>query len=369
MKLRYKVLIAVIGLIAVSGLALALVLSHDSPCTGASSPQTPTSMRAVVRRCYGPPEVVRLDYIARPALADDAVLIRVHAASLNPLDWHLIRGNPYIMRAGLGIGAPKDAVLGVDFAGTVEAVGRTVTQFKPGDAVFGGAHGAFADYVTVRGNESIALKPDNLTFEQAAAVPVAGLTALQALRDYAKVQPGQKVLINGASGGVGLFAVQIAKSLGASVTGVSSSKSARLVGSLGADHLVDYTREDYADGHQVYDVILDLVGNRSLADNRRALKPDGTYIGIGGGLPRDGGLLGPLIGAMKGVAVAKFVSQKIVFFEADLNQKDLNVLRDLIQSGKVSPVVDRQFTLAQAAQALDYLEEGHAHGKIVLTVD
>jgi NADPH:quinone reductase-like Zn-dependent oxidoreductase len=369
MKLRYKVLIAVIGLIAVSGLALALVLSHDSPCTGASSPQTPTSMRAVVRRCYGPPEVVQLDHIARPALADDAALIRVHAASLNPLDWHLIRGNPYIMRAMLGIGAPKDVRLGVDFAGTVEAVGRNVTRFKPGDAVFGGADGAFAEYVTVRGSGSVALKPDALTFEQAAGVPVAGLTALQALRDYAKVQPGQKVLINGASGGVGLFAVQIAKTLGASVTGVSSTKSAGLVSSLGADHVIDYTREDYADGRQLYDVVLDLVGNRSLTENRHALKTNGIYLGIGGGLPSDGGLLGPLIGAMKGAAVGRFVSQRIVFFEADLNQKDLDVLRDLIQSGKVSPVVDRQFALAQAAQALEYLEEGHAHGKIILTVD
>jgi NADPH:quinone reductase-like Zn-dependent oxidoreductase len=357
-------------LIAVSGLAVVLVLSHDSACaTGPSAAQTAASMRAVVRRCYGSPDVVRVDYIARPALADDRVLVRVRAVSLNPLDWHYIRGNPYIMRAMMGIGAPKDPRLGVDFAGTVEAVGRHVTQFKPGDAVFGGAQGAFAEYVTVRGRGSIALKPDALTFEQAAAVPVAAITALQALRDYGKVQPGQKVLINGASGGVGLFAVQIAKVLGASVTAVSSSRSLGLVSSFGVDHVIDYTQQDYADGSQIYDVILDLVGNRSLTENRRVLKPNGVYIGIGGGSPRDGGVLGPLIGAMKGAALARFVSQRLVFFEADLNQKDLEVLRELIQSGQVAPVIDRQFTLAQAARALDYLEDGHAHGKIVLTVD
>jgi NADPH:quinone reductase-like Zn-dependent oxidoreductase len=370
MKLRYKVLIAVIGVIAASGLALALVLSHATPCgTVPAATPTATSMKALVRRCYGPPEVVQLDQIARPAVADDAVLVRVHAVSLNPLDWHVLRGDPYIMRAGMGIGAPKDVRFGVDFAGTVEAVGRNVTRFKPGDAVFGGTQGAFAEYVTVGGSGPVALKPDALTFEQAAAVPVAGITALQALRDYGKVQPGQKVLINGASGGVGLFAVQIAKALGASVTGVSSSKSIGLVASLGADQLIDYTRQDYADGSQLYDVILDLVSNRSLAENRRALKPNGIYIGLGGGSPRDGGLLGPLIGAMKLATAAHFVSQRLLFFEADLNQKDMDVLRDLIQSGKLSPVVDRQFALDQAARALDYLEDGHAHGKIVLTLD
>jgi NADPH:quinone reductase-like Zn-dependent oxidoreductase len=368
MKLRHKILGAA-ALVIVAGLStLALVLSHDAPC-GAVSEGDPTaaSMKAVVRRCYGAPEVLRLAYVTRPSLADDAVLVKVRAAALNPLDWHMMRGDPYIMRAGLGIGTPKDIRLGIDFAGTVEAVGRNVTQFKQGDAVFGATDGAFAEYVSVAANGAVTLKPDSLTFEQAAAVPVAGLTALQALRDHGKVQPGQRVLINGAAGGVGLLAVQIGKELGAEVTGVSSSKNAALVNSMGASRVIDYTREDYADGSRRYDVILDLVGNRSLSDNRRALLPTGIYIGIGGGTPSEGGLLGPVVGALKQLLLAPFVSQKLVLFEAQLSQKDLASLSELIGAGKLTPVIDRQFTFAHVAQAISYLEQGHAHGKVVIT--
>lgn len=370
MRPRNKILSAVALVLVLGVSALALLLSHDTPCdTTIPAARTAASMKAVVYRCYGPPTVVRVDYIPRPSLADDAVLVRVRATALNPLDWHIIRGDPYIMRGMLGIGAPKDIRLGTDFAGTVEAVGKQVTQFKPGDAVFGGADGAFAEYVSVRASGGVALKPASLTFEQAAAIPVAGLTALQALRDHGELKPGQRVLVNGASGGVGIFAIQIAKALGAEVTGVASSKSAALVSSLGATRVIDYGREDYADGSQRYDVILDLIGNRSLTENRRALKPHGIYIGIGGGTPREGGFLGPVIGALKQSMVAPFISQKLGLFEAKLTQADLVRLGDLVQAGKVTPVIDKRFTFEQAAQAIDYLEQGHAHGKVVLIPD
>jgi NADPH:quinone reductase-like Zn-dependent oxidoreductase len=370
LRLRYKIISAVGLLIVASLVAVALVLSHDAPC-GPAHPAAPTaaSMRAVVHRCYGTPQVLKVDSIARPLLADDGVLIRVRAASINPLEWHLVRGNPYVMRAALGIGVPKDIRLGIDFAGTVEAVGKRVTQFKPGDEVFGGADGALAEYVTVPASGPVTLKPQSLTFVEAAAIPIAGLTALQALRDHGNVKPGQKVLINGAAGGVGVFAVQIGKALGAEVTGVASTKSAALVSSLGATRVIDYTRENYADASGGYDVILDLVGNRSLSENRRALKPTGVYIGIGGGTPEEGGLLGPVSGALKQMVVAPFVSQKLVLFEARLDQNDLVSLRELIQAGKLRIVIDRQFTFAQAREALSYLEQGHAHGKVVITPD
>jgi NADPH:quinone reductase-like Zn-dependent oxidoreductase len=369
MTRRRKVLTFILILVAGALGAFALVLSHDSPCGAAPAlPADTTPMKASVYRCYGPPEVVKLEEVAKPLPAEDRVLVKVHAASVNPLDWHYIRGNPYIMRAGVGIGAPSDTRLGVDFSGTVESVGKSVTRFKPGDEVFGGRSGAFAQYVSVRENGALVLKPANVTFEQAAAVPVAAITALQALRDQGKLQTGQRILINGASGGVGTFAVQIAKTFGADVTAVCSTRNAGMVKAIGADHVIDYTQQDYTRGSEQYDLILDTVGNRALLDNRRVLKPHGTYIGIGGGGPSDGGFIGPLFGVIKELALSPFVSQRFVAFEAQLNKEDLAILADLMQSGKVTPVIDRRYELTQTAEAIQYLEQGHARGKVVIAV-
>src|SRR5437667_827475 len=331
---------------------------------------TPTHpMRAIVYCDYGLANL-KLEDVEKPVPNDDQVLVKVRAASVNPYDWHFIEGTPYLMRAmGVGLRKPKDTRLGVDFAGTVEAVGKNVTQFKPGDEVFGGRGGAFAEYVCPRADRAVALKPANITFEQAASVNIAGITALQALRDKGKVQAGQKVLINGASGGVGTFAVQIAKSLGADVTGVCSTKNVDLVRSLGADHVIDYTKEDFAKGEQRYDVILDNVPNHSLSECRRILNPNGKYVMIGGGGPNDSRWIGPFGRVINTMILSPFVSQKMGMMMADPSQKDLAVLADMIQSGKVKPVIDRTYKLSEVPEAIRYLEQGHARGKVVITVD
>ena len=368
MKRRYKVLGAVSMLVVVALSSLALVLSHNSPCAVAQAqPAGVQSMKAVVHRCYGPPEVLRLEDIARPTLADDRVLIKVHAASVNPLDWHLMRGEPYLIRGMAGLGAPDDIRLGVDFAGTVETVGKNVKRFKPGDEVFGGADGAFGEYVSLAENGALALKPSNLTFEQAAAVPIAAITALQALRDAGKIQRGQKVLINGASGGVGTFAVQIAKVFGAEVSGVCSTRNLAMVRSIGADHVIDYTRGDFTRGSQRYDLILDNVGTHSLSEYRRVLNPRGALIIVG--TQDKGRWLGVLSALIKAKLVAPFVRQKLVFILAELKADDLGTLRDLMQAGKVTPVIDRRYRLSEVPEAIRYLEAGHAQGKVVISLD
>ena len=326
-------------------------------------------MQAIVYCDYGSADVLRLENIEKPVPADDQVLVKVRAAAVNPLDWHYMRGTPYIMRIEAGLRKPKDTRMGVDFAGTVEAVGRNVTRFKPGDDVFGGRSGALAEYVTVRADRAVVLKPPNLRFEQAAAVPIAAITALQGLRDKGKIQPGQKVLINGASGGVGTFAVQIAKSFGANVTGVCSTRNLDLVRSIGADQVIDYTKEDYTKSGQRYDVILDNVGNRSLLDNRRVLNPKGKYVLIGGGGPNDQGWIGPLAGPIKALLLSPFVSQDMGMLLAKLNKEDLTILGDLMQAGKVTPVIDRRYRLSEVPAAIRYLEEGHARGKVVITLE
>ncbi|PYL20674.1 MAG: alcohol dehydrogenase [Verrucomicrobia bacterium] len=326
-------------------------------------------MRAIVYCDYGLANL-KLEDVEKPVPNDDQVLVKVRAASVNPYDWHFIEGTPYLMRAmGVGLRKPKDTRLGVDFAGTVEAVGKNVTQFKPGDEVFGGRGGAFAEYVCPRADRAVALKPANITFEQAASVNIAGITALQALRDKGKVQAGQKVLINGASGGVGTFAVQIAKSFGANVTGVCSTRNVDLVQSLGADQVIDYTKEDFTKNAQRYDVILDNVANHSLLECRRVLKPKGIYVLIGGGRPNEQGLIGPLAKPIKAMLLSPFVSQKMGMMMADTNQKDLNVLGDLMQSGKVKPVIDRSYKLSEVPEAIRYLEQVHARGKVVITLE
>ena len=259
--------------------------------------------------------------------------------------------------------------MGVDFAGTVEAVGKGETRFKPGDEVFGGWGGTLAEYVSVYQDAALALKPTNMTFEQAASTPAAALTALQSLRDKGKLQVGQKVLINGASGGVGTFAVQIAKSYGADVTGVTSTRNVELVRSLGAAHVIDYTHEDYTAASQRYDLILDLVGNRSFLENRRVLAPHGTYIGLGGGRVEEGGFLGPITSALELFVLSPFVSQKAVFFVSDMNKEDMTRLANLMQAGKVTPVIDKRYPLEDTVAALRYLELGHARGKVIVTMD
>jgi NADPH:quinone reductase-like Zn-dependent oxidoreductase len=327
-------------------------------------------MKAVVYTNYGSPDVLEIRDIKKPVPNDDQVLIKVRTASINPLDWHFMEGTPYIMRAiGVGLRKPKDPRLGVDYAGTVEAVGKNVTQFKPGDEVLGGKSGAFAEYVCARADRAIVLKPANITFEQAASVPIAAITALQGLRDKGKIQPGQKVLINGASGGVGTFAVQIAKSFGADVTGVCSTRNLDMVRSLGADRVIDYTKEDFTKSGQRYDLILDNVGTQPLSGFRRVLNPNGILVMIGGGGPNDGGLIGPLGRPVKALLLSPFISQKMGMLMAELNKKDLTILGDLMQSGKITPVIDRTYPLSQIAEAIRYLEQGHARGKVIITVE
>src|SRR6266480_1245787 len=337
-------------------------------CGRTASPTNP--MKAIVYCDYGLANL-KLQDIEKPTPTDDQLLVRVRAVSVNPYDWHFVEGTPYVMRAmGVGLRKPKDTQLGVDFAGTVEAVGKNVTQFKPGDEVFGGRSGAFAEYVCSRAAGSVTLKPANLTFEQAASVNIAGMTALQAVRDKGNVQPGQKVLINGASGGVGTFAVQIAKSLGAEVTGVCSTRNVDLVRSLGADHVIDYAKEDFTTGDERYDVIYDLVNNRSFAERRRVLKPGGICVlaGVGGSGMRKETLFN-LAGELTAALRSKFSKENFVIFGVDINKKDLGVLRDLTESGKITPALTKTYPLTETAAAYKYLETGHASGKIAITIE
>jgi NADPH:quinone reductase-like Zn-dependent oxidoreductase len=335
----------------------------------ATTSGAPPLMKAIVYRTFGSPDVLRLEDIEKPFPEDDQILVRVRAASVNPLDWHFMEGTPYLARL-ISFGALRPTVtrLGVDYAGTVESVGKNVTQFKPGDEVFGGKTGAFAEYVCARADRAVVLKPANVTFEQAAAVPIAALTALQGLRDNGQLEPGQRVLINGASGGVGTFAVQIAKTLGADVTGVCSTKNLDMVRSIGADRVIDYTKDDFTLGAQRYDLIIDNVGNRSLLECRRVLKPRGRYVMIGGGGLNEGRWVGPFPRLIKAFALSRVVSQDMGMMLADMNVKDLTVLSDLMQSGKVTPVIDRRYTLRDVPEAIRYLEQGHARGKVVIVL-
>lgn len=364
---RISWIVAAVVVVAFSALTVAYWRSSNS--CGRDSAFHGELMKAIVYCDYGSAEVLKFQDVEKPIPGDKQLLVRVHAASVNPLDWHYMRGTPYIVRADGGLRKPANIRLGADYAGTVEAVGKDVTAFKPGDEVFGGRTGAFAQYVTVLEDRAVVLKPANLTFEQAASVPVAAITALQGLRDKGKIQAGQKVLINGASGGVGTFAVQIAKSYGAEVTGVSSTRNLDLVRSLGADQVIDYTQEDFTQGTQRYDLILDCVGNHPLLESRRVLKPHGIYVLIGGGGPNEGNWIGPLAGPIKELMLSPFVSQTFVMLLAELNKQDLTILSDLMQNGKLTPVIDRRYKLSETADAIRYLEAGHARGKVVLTVE
>jgi NADPH:quinone reductase-like Zn-dependent oxidoreductase len=317
-------------------------------------------MKAIVRTQYGAPDVLQFREVEKPTPKDNEVLIKLHAASVNPLDLFTMRGAPWI-RLIPGLRTPKDKRIGVDVAGQVEAVGRNITQFKPGDEVFGVCRGAFAEYACAT-EDKLARKPANISFEDAAAVPVAAITVLQGLRDKGRIQPGQRVLVDGASGGVGTFAVQIAKSFGAEVTAVCSTGKVDTARLIGADHVTDYTREDFTRSGQRYDLILGANAHHSIFDYRRALSRDGIYVVVGGGLARifQAMLLAPLLSLIG--------RKKTYFFIANINQKDLVFLKELLEAGKVVPVIDRRYPLSDAAEALRYLEERHAQGKIVLII-
>jgi NADPH:quinone reductase-like Zn-dependent oxidoreductase len=319
-------------------------------------------MKAIVCTRYGPPGVLQFKELTKPTPADNEVLIRLYAASVNPVDLHLMRGKPFFLRLmSGGLRAPKRKIPGHDIAGRVEAVGGNVAHFKPRDDVFGACRGAFAEYVCAK-EDNLALKPANTSFENAAALPIAALTVLQGLRDKGRIQPGQKVLVDGASGGVGTFAIQIAKSFGAEVTAVCSTRNVDIARSLGADHVIDYTREDFTKSGQRYDLILGANAHHSIFDYSRALTQDGIYVMAGGGVVQalQALLLGPLL-SWTG-------RKKVRFFIAKINQKDLAFLGELLAAGKVVPVIDRRYPLSGAAEALRYLAQGHAQGKIVLTV-
>jgi NADPH:quinone reductase-like Zn-dependent oxidoreductase len=323
-------------------------------------------MRAIVRDRYGSPDVLELRDIGMPEIADDEVLVRVHAAGVGRDVWHVMAGLPYPIRiAGYGLGAPNNPVVGSDVAGVVEAVGKNVSRFRPGDEVFGIGKGSYAEYAPALEGK-LAPKPANLTFEQAAVVAISGSTALQALRDHGRVAAGQEVLIIGASGGVGTFAVQIAKAFGAHVTGVCSTAKVDLVRSIGADHVIDYTQEDFADGERRYDVILDIGGNSTLARLRRALAPQGTLVIAGG--EGGGRWLGGTDRQLRAMMLSPFVGQRLGTFINKENHEDMHVLKELIESGKVTPVIDRTYPLSEVPQAIRYLEEGRARGKVVITV-
>jgi NADPH:quinone reductase-like Zn-dependent oxidoreductase len=365
MKLRTRIFSAILALLALGVVSLAVALSYDAPCGEPGSlPAGVERMKAVVLPCYGSADVLRIEDVAKPEVASNALLVKLHAAAVNPLDYHVMTGKPYVVRLSRGMGSPERPRMGVDFSGTVEAVGSDVKRFKPGDEVFGGRSGALAEYVAVPESGSVTHKPANLTFEEAAGMPIAAVTALQGLRDKGHIQPGQKVLINGASGGVGTFAVQLAKSFGAEVTGICSTRNVDMVRSLGADRVIDYTLENFTEGTERYDLILDNVGNHSLLDIERALKPGGRVVIVGG--PKDNRWIGPLGRSLMAMLLNPFVDGEFIGFIASLNQADLGVLSELARDGKLTTVIDRRYSSNDAAEAIRYLEQGRARGKVVV---
>ena len=322
-------------------------------------------MKAIVLNEYGSPDVIELKEVDKPVIKENEVLVRVEAASINAGDLFSMRGSPWLARFSVGFPKPRDYVLGWDMAGRIEAVGEGVTHFQPGDEVYASCSGAFAEYAAVA-EEKLANKPATLSFEQAAAVPTAAITALQGLRDAGNVQPGQKVLINGASGGVGTFAVQIAKALGAEVTGVCSTRNVDMVRSLGADHVIDYKKESYTESGEKYDVIIDMVSNHPLLANRDVLTPDGVLVIVGGA---KGNWVGPLAGPIKAGMLSPFVGQELIVLMARMRQEDLATLADLMRKGAVQPVIDRRFSLGEVPEAIRYSETGRARGKIIIDMN
>ncbi|MEM7708151.1 MAG: NAD(P)-dependent alcohol dehydrogenase [Pseudomonadota bacterium] len=367
MKKRYKLGFGFLGLLAGAFAVLLVAISRNSDCPAdIPSSDSPDAMTAVVQHCYGGPEVLTLTREDRPTVGEKEVLIRIVAAGVNPLDWHFMRGTPYVMRLMSGIGKPGDQRVGVDFAGTVEAIGPGVTRFKQGDRVFGGANGAFGEYVVRSEDRAIAIIPENISFEQAAGVGIAGVTALQALTDKGKLQRGEKVLINGASGGVGTFAVQIAKAMGAEVTGICSGRNRELVLGLGADYVIDYKVENFTEQDKQYDLIVDNVGNHSLSRLRGVLVPTGRLVIVGG---KKGDWIAPLVPTIKTMIVGPFVDQEIQTLLAVLTQESVEKLAAMMGAGEVTPVIDQRFDLADVRNAIAYSESGRARGKIILEID
>lgn len=340
-------------------------IRSDNVCPTTSTPNGETMLGAV--HCeYGGPDDIDIATLPKPVPQPDDILIKVQAASVNPLDWHYLRGIPYLFRLSAGLKKPSDVMVGVDYSGTVEAVGKNVTRFSPGDEVFGGKSGAFSQYLLVKSDRAMARKPVNAPHAWAAAMPIAAITALQAIRDIAKLQSGQKVLINGASGGVGTYAIQLAKNIGVEVTGVSSGRNRELVLSLGADHHIDYTKQDFVDTETKYDAVIDLVGNRSLSEIRSIMTENGVCILLSGGSPEDGHWIGPLVTPVKAMLYSPFVSQTFVTMLAHSNSNDLEILAAIMESGQLKSVIDKEYSLAQTADALHYIETGRARGKVII---
>jgi NADPH:quinone reductase-like Zn-dependent oxidoreductase len=367
MKVLKYIGMGVLALLVVAVTTLAIAISYTEDCGPAPAIAGDVeTMKASRFRCYGSPDVIELAQIEKPAPASNEVLIKIHAASVNPYDWHQTRGSPYLLRLGAGLGAPNDTSLGVDFAGTVEAVGSEVTRFEPGDEVFGGWAGAFAEYLVMPEDRALAPKPENVSFEEGASVAVAALSALQALRDQGQLQAGQKVLINGASGGVGTFAVQLAKIMGAEVHGVCSGRNVDMVRSIGADHVFNYKVEDYTESGEQYDLIVDNVGNHSPLKNREVLKPGGKLVLVGG---KSGDWLIPFIGPLQAMIASIFVDEELGMMLARLRGDDLAVLAEYMAAGEVTPVIDRRFSLDEIADAIAYSETGRARGKIIINLE
>ena len=367
MKRRYKILNGFAILLLILITALSITIGYTADCEPRlESTINGESMMAIEARCYGDSDVLEYVEVAKPVPGAKDLLVKVHAASINPSNWHHMTGSPYVLRLMAGIGKPKNNAVGTDFSGVVVAVGNDVTKFKVGDAVFGGARGAYAQYLTVREDRAVALKPENVSHEQAAAVAVAGITALQAVRDKGEISEGDKVLINGSSGGVGTHAVQIAKALGAEVIGVNSTRNVAMVKSIGADHVIDYTVEDYTTQNIQYDVIIDMVGNNSLSENIDLLSPGGRLVVVGG---KKGDWIAPFVTPIQRLFMQPFVDHEILSFIASLNQPDMDVLAQLMQEGKLKPVVGHRFELSEVAAAMDLSGSRRAQGKIIITIE
>lgn len=366
MKKRYKVLGGLFAIVAVLITGLALVIGYTEECGPAPTlAGNEATMTAVSSRCYGSADVLEVGEVAMPEVGAQDVLVKVRAASVNPLDWHYMRGSPYIMRLVSGIGAPDDTSVGVDFAGVVERVGEGVTRFSPGDEVFGGRSGAFAEYVVIPEDRALTHKPESVSFEQVAAMPIAAITALQALRDKGRLQKGERVLINGASGGVGTYAVQLAKAMGATVTGVCSTRNVELVRGLGADHVFDYKKEDFTQSGQQWDLIIDNVGNHSVFKYDELLDSDGRLIMVGG--PK-GNWLAPFSNGLKALLLAPFVSQEMTTILAVMRAEDLATLASYAAAGELRSVIDKRYTLDTVPDAIRYSESGRARGKIIVNL-
>ncbi|HUG49140.1 MAG TPA: NAD(P)-dependent alcohol dehydrogenase [Candidatus Limnocylindria bacterium] len=365
MKLRYKILTGVATTFVVAIAALAVTLAYESPC-----PTTPptvadaATMRAVMQRCYGQPRVLIVERVAKPVPKEGQILVEVRAGSVNPYEWHKTTGKPYILRFFKGVGAPDSPRVGSDFAGVIAAVGPGVTRFNAGDEVFGGAHGALAEYLVMREDGDVALKPAEVSFEQAAALPIAAVTALQGLRDHGRIEAGQKVLINGAGGGVGHFCVQLAKAFGAEVTATTRPEKFDVVRASGADHLIDYTREDFTAGGRRFDLVLDMGSPASLSKLRSVLVPGGAFVQVGAAK----GTGGPLVRMLSGALRARLLKQRVTFFIAKPNLADLDTLRELIEAGKVRPIIEQSYRLDQIAEAIAYAATEQAGGKITIRI-